>query len=87
MIVQAEISLYPFGLGELLPTIKDFVDGLRKEGFAVEVGALSSYVTGESEALFSALGRAFELAANKNHCVLVAKIAALSPTSAASSAE
>jgi uncharacterized protein YqgV (UPF0045/DUF77 family) len=77
MRVQAEISFYPFGVEELLPPIREFADSLRKDGLEVEVGPLSSYVTGESVALFSALGRAFEQAAKKNRCVLVAKIAHL----------
>ncbi|MFH1009912.1 MAG: YkoF family thiamine/hydroxymethylpyrimidine-binding protein [bacterium] len=80
MRVQAEVSLYPFGVEELLPPIKDFVDALRKEGLEVEMGPLSSYVAGESEALFSALGRAFEQATKRNRCVLIAKIAHLTPS-------
>ncbi|MBM3324353.1 MAG: hypothetical protein FJY66_01660 [Calditrichaeota bacterium] len=79
MRVQAEISFYPFGVGELLPPIKDFVDALRKEGLEVEVGPLSSHVAGECEALFSALGRTFEQAARERRCVLVVKVARLAP--------
>ncbi|MBU1708076.1 hypothetical protein KKB28_09225, partial [bacterium] len=60
MNVQMEVSLYPLETKELLPPIKAFNDALRKEGFKVEVGLLSSYITGESETLFPALGRAFE---------------------------
>ncbi len=81
MRVQAEVSFYPFGVKELLSPIKDFVDALRKEGLEVEVGPLSSYVAGESELLFSALGRVFEEAAEKYRSVLVAKVARLSATS------
>ncbi len=75
MKVQMEVSLYPLETTELLPPIKAFNDALRKEGFEVEVGPLSSYITGESEMLFSALGRAFEHIAQQHRCVLVTKIA------------
>jgi uncharacterized protein YqgV (UPF0045/DUF77 family) len=81
MKVQMEVSLYPFGVGELLPPIKEFIESLRREGLEVEAGPLSSYVTGESEALFSALGRAFEQVAKKHRCVLVTKVAQLAATS------
>ena len=79
MNVQMEISLYPLETTELLPPIKNFNDALRKEGFEVEVGPLSSTITGESEKLFSALGRAFEHIAQQHRCVLVTKIARLNP--------
>jgi len=81
MKVQMEVSLYPFGVEELLPPIKEFIEALRGEGLEVEVGPLSSYVTGESETLFSALGHAFEQVAKKHRCVLVAKVAQLAATS------
>ena len=74
MKVQMEVSLYPFGVKEISPPIMAFVETLQKEGFETEVGPLSSYVTGESEALFPALGRAFEQVAKKHRCVLVTKV-------------
>ena len=81
MRVQAEVSLYPLGVEELLPPIKEFIEALRGEGLEVEVGPLSSYVVGESETIFSALGRAFEKVAKKYRCVLVTKVAQLAATS------
>lgn len=72
-----EVSLYPFGVEDLLPPIKEFIEALRGERLEVEVGPLSSYVVGESETLFSALGRAFEQAAGRSRCVLIAKVAHL----------
>jgi uncharacterized protein YqgV (UPF0045/DUF77 family) len=81
MKVQMEVSLYPFGVEELLPPIKEFIEALRREGLEVEVGPLSSYVVGESETLFSTLGRAFEKVAKKHRCVLVTKVAQLAATS------
>lgn len=79
MNVQMEVSLYPLETKELLPPIKAFNDALRKEGFKVEVGPLSSYITGESEKLFPALGRAFDNIAQQHRCVLITKIARLNP--------
>ncbi len=79
MKVQMEVSLYPLETKELLPSIKAFNDALRKQGFEVEVGLLSSYITGESEKLFPALGRAFDNIAQQHRCVLITKIARLNP--------
>ena len=85
MKVQMDVSLYPFGVRKLWPPIKAFVDTLRSEGFEVEVGPLGSFVTGESQALFPALGRAFEHVAKKRRCALVTKIARLVPESSTES--
>ncbi len=82
MKVQMEVSLYPFGVEDLLPPIKEFIEALRGEGLEVEVGPLSSFVVSESETLFSALGRAFEKAAKEHRCILVAKVAHLAPAAA-----
>ena len=79
MNVQMEVSLYPLETAELLPPIKAFNDALRKEGFEMEVGPLSSYITGESEMLFPALGRVFEHIAQQHRCVLITKTARLNP--------
>jgi uncharacterized protein YqgV (UPF0045/DUF77 family) len=79
MKVQMEVSLYPLGIKRLGAPIQTFVTALEKEGFDVDMGAMSSFVTGESAKLFPALGRAFEKIAQQHHCVLNAKISNACP--------
>jgi uncharacterized protein YqgV (UPF0045/DUF77 family) len=81
MIVQAEISLYPLQEPELAPAIYAFVRRLERAGLRVEVGAMSSVVSGESEALFAALREAYESACADGTRVLVVKF--LNPRAAA----
>ena len=79
MKVQMEVSLYPLGIKALGAPIQTFITALQKEGFDVEIGAMGSFVTGESEVLFPALGRAFEQIALQYRCVLDAKISNACP--------
>ena len=79
MKVQMEVSLYPLGIKSLNAPIQTFITALQKEGFNVEMGAMGSFVTGESETLFPALGRAFEQIARQHHCVLDVKISNACP--------
>jgi uncharacterized protein YqgV (UPF0045/DUF77 family) len=73
MNVQAEISLYPLGEGELLSSIDEFVGILRAEGLNPSMGAMSTAVFGECKIVFDSIARAFEHTAGGRRCVLVAK--------------
>jgi uncharacterized protein YqgV (UPF0045/DUF77 family) len=73
MDVEAEVSLYPLGRKELKPGVKAFIDTLTDCGCGVEVGDMSSLVTGDSKQVFGALRRAYDGAASQGGCVLVVK--------------
>ena len=79
MKVQMEVSLYPLGIKKLGAPIQTFITALEREGFDVDMGAMSSIVSGESEALFPALGRAFDNIAQQHPCVLDVKISNACP--------
>ena len=79
MKIQAEISLYPFGVEHLGQPIREFVAALEHEGFEVEIGSMSSKLTGDSTAFFSSLDRVFTHIAEKYPCVLVLKVSNICP--------
>jgi uncharacterized protein YqgV (UPF0045/DUF77 family) len=79
MIIQAEISLYPLRESDVVPAIYDFVRRLEQAGLQVEVGAMSSLVSGESALVFSALREAYEAACLGGSRVLVVKVRNSSP--------
>ena len=73
MKVQAEISLYPLGEEDLLPSIEEFLDVLKTGGLELRMGTMSTTVAGESSVLFQAISDAFEKVAARHLCVLVVK--------------
>jgi uncharacterized protein YqgV (UPF0045/DUF77 family) len=79
MKIQAEISLYPLRRNELTKPIQIFIQGLRSNKLRVEVGPMSSYVTGDSRVVFEKLQRAFEKVAEEYKVVMTAKISNACP--------
>jgi len=79
MKVQAEISLYPLRQNELTKPIQQFVQALESNKLKVELGPMSSLVTGDSQAVFENLQKAFEAVAKDYEVVLTAKISNACP--------
>ena len=79
MKVQAEISLYPLRQSDLTKPIKQFVRVLESNKLQVKTGPMSSFVIGDSRAVFHGLQKAFEQAAGKYQVVLSAKISNACP--------
>ena len=79
MEVEAEVSLYPLGQRKLEPGVKAFIQALREQGCHVEVGDMSSIVSGESQAVFDALRLAYDRAASEGGCVLIIKACNVCP--------
>jgi uncharacterized protein YqgV (UPF0045/DUF77 family) len=77
--VQAEVSLYPLRTASLTGCIDGFVERLRQGGFNVEIGAMSSRISGRCDGLFRALGGAFEEAARRGDVVLLVKVSNACP--------
>ena len=74
MKVQAQISLYPLRRSELREPIARFVQQLGRDGLDIDVGPMSTQVTGDSKVLFARLAEAFEDAAERGDMVLLLKI-------------
>jgi len=79
MKVQAEISLYPLRQNELTKPIQQFVQALESNKLKVELGPMSTLVTGDSQVVFENLQKAFEQAAQRYEIVLTAKISNACP--------
>ena len=79
MKVRAEISMYPLRVTELSRPVDEFCRILQAEGLEVQIGPMSSSVTGECEDLFKALQEAFERLAEKYQVVMVSKISNACP--------
>lgn len=74
MKIQAEVSLYPLEVADVAPPIFLFVERLERPGLTIEIGPLSTRLTGEAELVFLALREAFTEAAGTQKCVLVTKM-------------
>ncbi len=74
MNVQAEISLYPLRTGRTRPAITAFAKVLEEAGLSAQIRDMSTTVSGEADAVFSALHAAFKVAAEGRQVVLVMKV-------------
>jgi len=79
MKVQAEISLYPLRQNELTKPIRQFIELLETNKLKVEIGPMSTLVTGEAPVLFENLQKAFERLAQKYEVVMTVKISNACP--------
>lgn len=74
MEVTGQFSLYPLATGELGPPLAAAIAAARATGVTVDVGRMSSMVTGTEEQVFAALRAAFLAVAHDGEAVLVATI-------------
>jgi len=79
MKVQAEISLYPLRQNELVTPIRQFIQVLENKKLKVELGPMSTLVTGDSKVVFENLQKAFERLAEEYEVVMTAKISNACP--------
>lgn len=79
MKVHAEVSLYPLRHNELTKPIRQFIDLLENNKLKVELGPMSSLVTGDSQVVFENLQKAFERLAEEYEIVMMAKISNACP--------
>ncbi len=79
MKIQAEISIYPLRQNELTEPIRQFVKLLKNDKLRVEVGPMSTLVTGEASGVFENLQKAFERLAQRYEVVMTAKISNACP--------
>ncbi|MGB2862148.1 MAG: YkoF family thiamine/hydroxymethylpyrimidine-binding protein [Sedimentisphaerales bacterium] len=79
MKVQAEISLYPLRCSNLTEPIRQFVELLETDKLKVEIGPMSTLVTGDRQVVFENLNKAFERLAEEYKVVMIAKISNACP--------
>jgi uncharacterized protein YqgV (UPF0045/DUF77 family) len=79
MKVRAEISVYPLNTTELSSPVGEFCRILQAQGLEVQIGPMSSSVSGECKDLFKVVQEAFERLAEKYQVVMTAKISNACP--------
>jgi uncharacterized protein YqgV (UPF0045/DUF77 family) len=79
MNVEVEVSFYPLTGGEAERPVHDFLEVLERHGCTVEVGPMSSIVTGNSSQVFEALRVGYEKAAEKSGCMMLTKACNVCP--------
>jgi len=77
--IAAQVSLYPLRQDSLSPAIDKALEIFQAHGLDVEVGAMSSLVTGDDEAVFAALQEAFRWTAEQGHVVMVVTVSNACP--------
>jgi len=79
MEVEVEVGPYPLGQKELGHGVKAFIQMLQEQGCQVEVGDMSTLVTGQSTQVFDGSRRGFDRAASEGACVLIVKACNVCP--------
>ena len=69
--IAAQVSLYPLGQESLSQGINAALGVFREHGLQVEVGAMSSVLTGDDAVVFAALQEAWRRVAELGHAVMV----------------
>jgi uncharacterized protein YqgV (UPF0045/DUF77 family) len=73
MRITCQFAIYPLGVDHLGPSLEAALAAIRKRRLEPEVGAMSSTVSGELETVLTALGDAFQAAAQGDG-VMVASV-------------
>jgi uncharacterized protein YqgV (UPF0045/DUF77 family) len=79
MGVSVQISFYPLGTGNVNSAVDEFLDSLRRDGLALEVGSMSTVVWGNAAEVFDAIRRAYELTAATRAAVLTMTVSNACP--------
>lgn len=79
MLISAQVSIYPLRQERLSPAIQALSDALRSAGMSPEVGSMSTIVTGEADAVFTALREGFIRAAVTGHVVMTVTVSNACP--------
>jgi len=79
MKIQAEISVYPLRVTELSRPIDEFCRMLQSHGLEIQLGPMSSLISGEPKDVFKAVQEAFERLAERYQVVVAAKFSNACP--------
>lgn len=71
MSLAAQVSIYPLRQARFSPSIGKALDIFRAHGLTVEMGAMSTVISGEDEALFAALKEVFQSLAEQGELVMM----------------
>ena len=79
MPVAAQVSIYPLRQSHFSPAIGKALDIFRTHGLNVEMGAMSTIVSGEDEPLFTALKEVYQNLADKGELVMIVTLSNACP--------
>jgi uncharacterized protein YqgV (UPF0045/DUF77 family) len=79
MAVAAQVSIYPLKQQRYSPAINIALDIFKKHGLNVEMGAMSSIISGEDEPMFIALKEAYQALADKGELVMIVTLSNACP--------
>jgi uncharacterized protein YqgV (UPF0045/DUF77 family) len=79
MPVAAQVSIYPLRQSHFTPAIGKALDIFRAKGLNVEMGAMSTIVSGEDEPMFAALKEVYESLAEKGELVMIVTLSNACP--------
>jgi uncharacterized protein YqgV (UPF0045/DUF77 family) len=77
--ISAQVSLYPLGQEDLSPAIDEALNIFRHHGLDVRPGSMSTLISGDDAAVFSALQAAFQCAAKKSQVVMAVTLSNACP--------
>ena len=79
MTASAQISIYPLRQEHLTPAVEAVRQALHDGGLQVTTGPMSTYVAGDSTAIFMALREAFDRAATMGPVVMTVTVSNACP--------
>jgi uncharacterized protein YqgV (UPF0045/DUF77 family) len=79
MFVSAQVSVYPLRQEHLGASIQAFAEALTAAGLEPRTGPMSTLLSGEADALFTALRDAFVRAAAGGHVVMTVTVSTACP--------
>ena len=82
-MISCQFALYPLGVQDLSPAIAACLEEMRAMGLELEVGPMSTQVTGDSGLVFEGLKRAFDAAAADGRVVMTVTVSNACPVSPA----
>jgi uncharacterized protein YqgV (UPF0045/DUF77 family) len=79
LTISAQVSIYPLRQERLSPAIQAVTTSLAGHGLQVQVGPMSTHVTGAAEMVFAALEEAFVRAAATGQVVMTITVSNACP--------
>jgi len=78
-MITAQVSLYPLRQESIGPPIREAVRVFRQSGLETRMGAMSTLIWGEEQAVFDALQAVFHRAAERGDTVMTLTISNACP--------
>jgi uncharacterized protein YqgV (UPF0045/DUF77 family) len=78
-MISCQFSLYPLGVEDLSPAIDAAVAEMQALGLELDVGSMSTQVTGETALVFEGLKRTFDVAAREGNVIMTVTVSNACP--------